>query len=141
MVAQGLVVFSAAIAIFLGSVHVAYTFFGSQLEPRDPMLQARMNEVPMVLSRDTTVWKAWIGFNASHSAGLILFGTAFAYLALAQPAVLFESKVLVVLGGMFLLAHVLLAKAYWFNVPFAGVVLALVSYVAGIAVAWSVTIR
>jgi hypothetical protein len=47
----------------------------------------------------------------------------------------------VTLGGMFLLAHVLLAKVYWFSVPFAGVVLAFVSYVAAIAIAWSPTAR
>ena len=137
MVAQALVVFSAAIVLLLGSTHLIYTFFGSKLKPRDPTLQTRMSEVPLVLSRETTVWKAWIGFNASHSLGIILFGTVYAYLAVAYPAVLFQSKLLVVLGGVFLLAYVILAKLYWFRVPFAGVVLAFVSYVAGISVAWT----
>ena len=141
MVAQGLVVFSAAIALLLGSTHLVYTFFGSKLEPRDPTLQARMSEVSLVFTRETTVWKAWIGFNASHSLGMILFGAVYAYLALAHPAVFLQSKCLVALGGMFLLAHVLLAKVYWFSVPFAGVVLAFVSYVAAIAIAWSPTAR
>jgi hypothetical protein len=35
------------------------------------------------------MWKAWIGFNASHSFGLILFGTVYAYLALAHGSFLF----------------------------------------------------
>ena len=90
-----------------------------------------------LLTHKTTMWKAWIGFNASHSLGIILFGTLYAYLAVAYPAVLFQSKLLVALGGVFLLAYVILAKLYWFRVPFAGVVLAFVSYVAGIAVAWA----
>jgi len=137
MVAQALVVFSAAMVLLLGSLHLIYTFFGSKLTPRDPTLQARMSEVPLVLTRETTVWRAWIGFNASHSLGIILFGTVYAYLAVAYPAVLFQSKLLVALGGVFLLAYVILAKLYWFRVPLAGVVLAFVSYVAGIAVAWA----
>jgi hypothetical protein len=137
LVAQSLVLFSAAIALFLGSIHLVYTFFGAKLKPRDPTLPARMNEVPLVLTRETTVWKAWIGFNASHSLGIILFGTVYAYLALAHPDVLFQSRFLVGLGGIFLLVYILLAKLYWFSVPFAGVVLAFVSYVAGIAVAWA----
>ena len=42
MVAQALVVISAAIVLLLGSLHLIYTFFGSKLRPRDPTLQARM---------------------------------------------------------------------------------------------------
>jgi hypothetical protein len=93
MVAQGMVVFSAAIALLLGSTHLVYTFFGSKLEPRDPTLQARMSEVSLVLARETTVWRAWIGFNASHSLGMILFGAVYAYLALAHPRCFFSQSV------------------------------------------------
>jgi len=137
MLEQALVVASAAIALSLGLIHLVYTFFGSKLKPRDPLLQVRMSDVPLVLTRQTTVWKAWIGFNASHALGIILFGTSYGYLALVQPEVLFQSKFLVALGALFLLAYVILAKLYWFNVPLVAVVLALVCYATGIAVAWA----
>ena len=35
-------------------------------------------------TKETTMWRCWVGFNASHSMGLILFGLAFGYLALAH---------------------------------------------------------
>jgi hypothetical protein len=48
-----------------------------------------MSATAPVISRETTMWKAWIGFNASHSLGAILFGLVYGYLALAHPAFLF----------------------------------------------------
>ena len=137
MLAQSLVLFSAAIGLVLGSAHLVYTFVGSKLKPRDPTLQTHMSQVQLVLTRETTVWKAWIGFNASHSLGIILFGAVYSYLAVTYPTTLFQSTFLVALGGVFLFTFVILAKVYWFSVPFAGVVLAFASYVAGIAVAWA----
>src|SRR5262245_44511882 len=110
MLEQALVVASAAIALSLGLIHLVYTFVGSKLEPRDPSLQVRMSDVPLVLTRQTTVWKAWIGFNASHALGIILFGTSYGYLALVQPEVLFQSTFLVSLGALLFLSCVLLAK-------------------------------
>lgn len=79
--------------------------------PRDPALQARMREVSPVISRETTMWKAWIGFNASHGLGAVLFGLVYGYLALAHPAVLFQSAFLLGLGLCLLGAYTALGKA------------------------------
>ena len=62
---------SAAILLALGLLHLLYTFRGPKLWPRDASLQQRMSEVSPVITRETTMWKAWIGFNASHSFGAI----------------------------------------------------------------------
>ena len=56
-----------------------------------------------VITRETTMWKAWVGFNASHSFGAILFGTAYGYLSIAHEGFLFESQFLLSLGLLFLL--------------------------------------
>jgi hypothetical protein len=77
------------------------------------------------------MWKAWIGFNASHSLGAILFGTMFGYLALQQPALLLHSYFLGFSGLIVLCAYLAMAKLYWFARPFQGISLALVCYVAG----------
>jgi hypothetical protein len=136
MLAQGLVVTSAAISVFLGCLHLVFTFSGPKLNPRDPALQARMSEVTPVITRQTTMWKAWIGFNVSHSLGPILFGAIYTYLALAHPSILFRSIFLVVSGGLLLLGYIILARLYWFSAPFRWTVLALACYLAGFAVAW-----
>src|SRR5919204_82482 len=60
-------------------------------------------------TRHTTMWKAWVGFNASHSYGLILFGTVYGSLALAHSDVLFQSVFLLSLGLLWLFGYVFLA--------------------------------
>jgi len=72
---------SALVIMALGTLHLVYTFRGSKLTPRDAALQARMAEVPLVITRQTTVWRAWVGFNASHSMGAILFGLIYCFLS------------------------------------------------------------
>ena len=83
------------------------------------------------------MWKAWVGFNASHSYGAILFGSVYGYLALTNSEFLFASRFLGVLGLLFLGGYVVLGKLYWFSVPFRGIVIATVCYIAGLVVAWA----
>jgi len=103
----------------------------------DRSLRAQMEQSALVLTRETSVWRAWIGFNASHSLGLMLFGAVYAYLALALPAVLPQSTFLLALGAAVLLSYTWLARRYFFSVPFRGVLVALVLYGAGWAAALS----
>ena len=131
MMPRILIAASASIALALGIAHLVFTFFGPKLKPRDPALEARMKEVWPVLTRQTTMWKLWIGFNASHSFSAILFGSVYGYLALAQPAVLFHSAFLAILGGLFLLVYLVLGKKYWFSTPFRYIVVASILYAAG----------
>lgn len=135
MIAASLVAASAAVIFALGTLHLVYTFHGPKLRPRDAALPAQMAHSALVLTRQTNVWKAWIGFNASHSLGALLFGVVYADLALAHPAVLWSSPVLLVSGGTMLGALAWLGKRYWLSVPFRGIVLALGLYAAGVALA------
>ncbi len=128
---------SAAIILLLGLVHLLYTFYGSKLLPRDSELHARMQEVSPVITRETTMWKAWIGFNASHSYGAILFGGVYGYLSLAHGAFLFQSSFLLSLGLLLLLGYVFLGKRYWFSVPYRGILSASVLYVLALLISWA----
>jgi len=127
---------SAAIPLLLGLLHLLYTFHGPMLRPRDPALQEQMAAVSPVITRQTTMWKAWIGFNASHSYGAILFGGVYGYLALAHAAFLFASPFLLLLGLALLAGYVFLGWRYWFSVPFRGIVLATALYCAALAIGW-----
>jgi len=138
-IARALVTLSASILFALGSIHILYTFWGPKLTPRDPTLQARMREVSPVISRETTMWKAWIGFNASNGLGALLFGLVYGYLAIAQPAVLFQSVFLLSVGFCILLSYAVLGKVYWFRVPFTGILLSLIAYAAGVGTALAVS--
>jgi hypothetical protein len=132
-VAPLLVAASAAIIALLGVVHLLYTFRGVKLHPRDATLVAAMRQVSPVLTRQTTMWKAWVGFNASHSFGAMLFGAVYGYLALAHGAFLFGSWYLQLVGLAMLAGYAFLGRRYWFSVPFRCIVLATVLYAAALA--------
>jgi len=125
------------VILLLGLIHLFYTFRGHKLHPRDAQLEARLREVSPVLTRETTMWKAWVGFNASHSFGAILFGAIYAYLPLVQGTLLFASPFLLAVGFLFLLGYSFLGYRYWFSVPFRGIVLADILYVAALIVQWA----
>ena len=135
-IAPSLVAASAAIVLLLGLLHLLYTFYGAKLSPRDLELRTRMQQVAPVITRQTTMCKAWVGFNASHSFGLILFGAVYGYLALAHGDFLFHSVFLIVLGLVLLVGYVALAKAYFFRIPLRGVLLATFLYVLALVVRW-----
>ncbi|MES2150134.1 MAG: hypothetical protein V4508_10105 [Pseudomonadota bacterium] len=124
---------SATIILILGSLHLLFTFYGPKFDPRDPALRQRMQEVSPLISRQTSMWKAWVGFNASHSFGAMLFGALYGYLALMHGAFLFESAFLLGLGMVTLLGYVVLARRYWFSTPLRGIGLATLLYAAGLA--------
>ncbi len=123
---------SAAILLALGTLHLVYTFWCPALRPRDPAVQALMSQTHLVLTRQTTMWRAWIGFNASHSMGAMLFGLVYGYLALLHAELLFRSPFLLIVGGVMLVGFVVLAKLYWFSVPFWSTCVALACFVSSI---------
>ena len=133
LAAKILMVLSAGIVFMLGVAHLAYTFWGPNLTPRDPALQISMSQVAPVITNETTMWRCWVGFNASHSMGLILFGLFFGYLALAQGQLLFRSLFLLVVGLAMLVGFVVLCKFYFFSWPLKGISISLACYVASIA--------
>jgi len=131
--ASALIIASATVAGLLGSVHLLYTFSGNKLHPRDPAVVDAMMATHPVLTRQTTVWRATKGFNASHSLGVILFALVFGYLAGWHMGFLQQSMFLLTLGLGMLLAYVALAWRYWFSIPFRGIALATVLYAAALA--------
>ena len=136
-IAPTLVAASAVIILLLGLLHLLYTFRGQKLHPRDAALETRMKEVSPVLTRGTTMWKAWVGFNASHSYGASLFGLVYGYLAVAQSSLFFQSPFLLFVGLFLLVGYAVLARVYWFSVPFRGIVFATALYVAALVITWA----
>ena len=141
MAAKVLMILSASIAFTLGAVHLIYTFWGSNLTPRDPALQISMSQIAPVITKETTMWRCWVGFNASHSMGLILFGLVFGYLALAHGKLLFQSPFLLVVGLAMLGGFVVLCKVYFFSAPLRDLSISLACYVASIALSRALIMR
>lgn len=132
--ASVLVAASAAVIFVLGALHLLYTFRGTKLHPRDAELRRRLEQVSPVISRETSMWKAWVGFNASHSYGALLFGAVYGYLALVHGPFLLQSRFLLSLGLLLLAGYAFLGKRYWFSVPFRGILLAAALYVGALVI-------
>jgi hypothetical protein len=137
MLAQTLIAASAAITLAMGSGHLWLTFFSRAFSPRDSALEERMKSVPTIFNKRLLMWKAWTGFNASHSVAPMLFGLVYGYLALMHREVLFQSQFLLALGAVTLAFYVFLAWRYWFYLPLLGVSAAFVLYVGGIVAIFS----
>jgi hypothetical protein len=141
LAAKFLMVLSASINFTLGVVHLVYTFWGPKLTPRDRALQISMTQIAPVITRETTMWRCWVGFNASHSMGLILFGLVFGFLALAHGQLLFQSPFLLIVGLAMLGGFVVLSKVYFFSVPFVGLSISLACYAVSIALSRALLAR
>jgi hypothetical protein len=133
--ASVLMLAGAGIILLLGVMHLIFTFRGPKLRPRDPALEAQMRNATLAITPHTDVWRAWLGFNASHSLGAIGFGAFYAWLALVQPALLFDSWFLRGLAVAWLGAWLWLAARYWFRAPLTGVALATACTLAAFVVA------
>lgn len=128
--ARILILAGASIFGLLGSVHLAYTFFSDKFLPRDGALVDAMKATSPGLTRHTSMWDAWIGFNASHGLGAILFAAIYILLAAKHMEILIQSKELILLGVAAGLAYLCLAHAYWFRVPFTGILIATSFFIA-----------
>jgi len=126
-----LIAASAAVLGALGCIHLLYTYHGNKLDPRDPTVREAMERTNPVITRQTTIWRANKGFNASHSLGIITFALVYGYLALWRSDVLGGSLFLLALGMVVLLAYLTLARRYFFSIPFRGVALAAALYASG----------
>lgn len=130
------VIASAGIMGLLGLVHLILTFWGPQHLPRDrSLVEAMANTTPEITSQ-TTIWKMWMGFNASHAMGLMLFGLTYGYLALGHSELLFQSLFLQALGLVVLTGYVVLARRFYFIAPLVGASTSLILFMVGIATAW-----
>jgi hypothetical protein len=85
--------------------------------PTDENVRRAMSEAPLRLAPQTTIWDSWLGFNLSHSLGLVVFGTFFGGLAFRDFGMVADNLFLrsgaVVVGAIYLL----LAVRFWFWIP------------------------
>ena len=128
--AKCLWVAGSIIFIFLGALHLYYTFFSSKFNARNKSLVEDMKSTSPVLTGQTTMWKAWIGFNASHSAGAIFFGMVNMILATGYFEILGQSIPLILLDIITVIFYCWLAKKYWFSIPFIGLLIVTGCFVA-----------
>jgi len=122
-VIAALLLLGGSISCVLGGLHAIYTLLDlrnpRRLVPVDPSVAQAMANSALRLSRGgTDMWRAWIGFNFSHSLGVLLFG-ALAVWAGAHVKTLPVGSIpaLTLIGCI----YEVLALLYWFRIPAIGV--------------------
>lgn len=121
----------------LGLIHLIYTFYTNKFEPRDEALGRGLRQVSPVLTSETSMWKAWIGFNASHSLGALLFSAIYGYLAAFELSFLLSNAFLVGLSLIVLGCYLVLARMYWFKAPFVGILVSTTLFATGYVLAYA----
>ena len=108
----------------MGLLHLRITLAGKKMHPRNEKLIDEMNISPLILSSKLTMWKSWIGFNATHSSGTIFIGVVNYYIALSYFDILQTDYFLSLFTILTLGFYVWVARKYWFNVVLIGVSIA-----------------
>ena len=129
---NGAVLMAVAPAIvgWLGLGHLVTLSAGPKLRPDDD-LAARLEASVVPLSDATNMMRLWVGFNASHALGALVFSLSSGYLALAHDDTFFETPYLSVVGAAYLLAMLAASIRYWFNIPSIGLGIATLAFLTG----------
>jgi hypothetical protein len=119
-----LLISGGAIFALLGTFHAWYTYTDiavpRRLVPMDPAVREAMMRTGLRLSGGaTTMWRTWVGFNFSHSLGLVLYGGISIALGMHLHAWAPPRMVLLLPPAVGAIYFVL-ALRYWFRIPAAG---------------------
>ena len=118
-----LLILGGAVFGVLGGLHAVYTLLDlrnpRRLVPVDPSVAHAMANSAVRLSRGgTDMWRAWIGFNFSHSLGVLLFAALAVWAgARSNRLPLGIMPALTLIGCVYLV----LALRYWFRSPAIGI--------------------
>ena len=100
------------------------------LSPRDPDLAGVMaRSFPRLTSR-TDMWRAWVGFNLSHSLGALAFGAFVLIVGRSAGSYGEQAGLVVPFASCVSMAYLGLAARYWFRIPILGCALSLGSFLA-----------
>ena len=137
--AQLLIVVASSIFLVMGALHGALTLRDLQnpraFTPRDPALRQAMQQSSIRLHPSINLWKAWLGFNLSHSLGIVLFGVALLFVGLFEPGAFAASLLIQGVAVAVSAIYLALSLAFFFSRPVIGSTLGLACFLvaAGLA--------
>jgi len=111
--------------IILGTLHALATPTrvdqARGLSPQDPAIRDAMQAEPLLMTRRTSLWWAWVGFNLSHSLGAVLFGAVVVLLGRSSASFTPQAHLFMPLAILTSSSYLYLAARYWFRTPIIGV--------------------
>ena len=134
---QVLVVVGASIFVLLGAVHGVLALRDLSnprtFTPRDAALREAMQQSTIAIHPKTNLWRAWMGFNLSHSLGVVLFGGALLYVGVFQPLLFAQSWLLQGCAILVSAAYLAMSLKFWFSRPAIGSGVAVACFVLAAA--------
>ncbi len=130
-----LLILGGSLFCILGLLHALYMFTDisnpRRLVPDSPVIIEAMSASCVRLARgQTTMWRAWLGFNFSHSLGAVLFGFACIVVGISLGSLALPKVALLVpvaIGAIYLWLSIL----YWFRIPSIGIALGTLCFTVG----------
>ena len=120
--------------LILGTAHAFATPLRPEdsrgLSPRDPELPGRMAQSAVRITPRTNMWLCWVGFNLSHSLGVVLFGLFVVVIGRSPESFAAQAAVCVPLATALAAAYLYLATRYWFRTPILGCAFAFLAFAA-----------
>src|SRR5690348_4177631 len=96
--AQLLLAIGGTIVLVLGTLHGVLTLRDvtkpRAFTPTDDAVRIAMQGARLAFNPRINLWQAWLGFNLSHSLGIVLFGGGLLFLALFHFSVFAASHLL-----------------------------------------------
>jgi hypothetical protein len=124
VVVQFLLIVGSSIFVLLGAAHGVLTLkdLGNprNFTPRDPKLRTAMEHSTIALHPKINLWRAWLGFNLSHSLGLVMFGGAFLYISIFHSSLFSQSSLLQGCSILVSAAYLIMSLKFWFSNPAIG---------------------
>lgn len=141
IVSQLLVVVAASVFLLLGSLHGILTLRDLKnpraFTPRDPELRKAMQQSSIGLHRTANLWDAWMGFNLTHSLGLILFGAAFVHVGVFEPTAFAQSPLLQACAVVVSAIYLIVSLKFFFSKPVIGSAIGLVCFALAAGLAYA----
>jgi hypothetical protein len=132
-IAQIFVILGASIFLILGIFHGVLTLQDLRnprtFTPPDAALRQAMQQSNIAIHPQTNLWKAWLGFNLSHSLGLVMFGGTFVAIGLFYFEVFANSYWLQSCALLIATAYLIMSLKFWFDRPAIASTIALVCFV------------
>jgi hypothetical protein len=122
--------------LVLGTAHATHTprrpSDRKGLSPSDPSLAESMARSTILLTGRTDMWRAWVGFNLSHSLGAVLFGVLVVLVGRTSASFGNNATLFLPLAVVVSIVYLGLGMAYWFRTPIIGIGLSVFLF----SVAW-----
>jgi hypothetical protein len=122
----------AAPYLILGSAHAWHTPLTPDerkgLSARDPAVERAMTTTSPRLTDRTDIWRAWVGFNYSHSLGAVLFGAFVVLIGWDAGSFATYASRMIPLALIVAVAYLVLGIKYWFRTPIVGIGVSVVCF-------------